>query len=55
MFFLFDRALPSWLLAGTGLWDRFFPAPHAVPSLPAGSPPRTVLARMMVNNQKFNF
>ncbi len=47
----FLRALPDWLLQSSRLADSFYPAPHAVTSLPSTLPTRTVFARMMVNQR----
>ena len=41
-------ALPNWLLNNKKSSSKFFPAPHAVPSLSQDLPYRTVLARMKV-------
>jgi len=41
-------ALPNWLLKGKHSSSKFFPAPHAVPSLGSNIASRTVFARMKV-------
>ena len=41
-------ALPNWLLKNKKSSSKFFPAPHAVPSLSQVLPHRTVLARMKI-------
>lgn len=41
-------ALPNWLLKGKHSSSKFFPAPHAVPSLGSSISSRTVFARMKV-------
>jgi len=45
---LVASALPNWLLKGTDSSAKFFPVPHAVPSLVNNISPRTVFARMKV-------
>jgi len=46
--FIVARGLSDWLLQGTSASSKFFPAPHAVPSLRGHVKTRTVFARMMV-------
>jgi len=45
---LVASALPKWLLKGTDSSHKFFPVPHAVPSLANQGSPRTVFARMKI-------